>query len=129
MVSKPGCLLTQVNYSERCTFGGLQGWSLNTGDLKNMFDYISFLTHVTFWCILEYFKKIEMTSLHEARALSRSVSVIALKTARVLSDHLHVVEYSHKLKCKSVLAVIMEEGYRVHYMLCTYVLVRYTTYR
>ena len=31
-------LLTQVNYSEKWTFGGLKGWSLNTGGLKDRFD-------------------------------------------------------------------------------------------
>ena len=28
----------QVNYSEKCAFVGLKGWSLNTGGLKGRFD-------------------------------------------------------------------------------------------
>ena len=31
--------LTQVNY-KKCTLGNLQGWFLNTGGLKDRFDYI-----------------------------------------------------------------------------------------
>ena len=31
-------LLTQVNYSEKCTFEGLKGRSLNTGGLKDRFN-------------------------------------------------------------------------------------------
>ena len=31
-------LSIQVNYGEKCTFGGLKGQSLNTGGLKDRFD-------------------------------------------------------------------------------------------
>ena len=31
-------LLTQVDYSEKCTLEGMKGWSLNTGGLKDRFD-------------------------------------------------------------------------------------------
>ena len=31
--------LTLVNYSEKCAFGGLKGQSLDTGGLKDRFDY------------------------------------------------------------------------------------------
>ena len=30
--------LRPVSYVEKCTLGGLQGWSLNTGGLKDRFD-------------------------------------------------------------------------------------------
>ena len=33
-----GGLLTQVYYREKCTFGALKRWSLNTGGLKDRFD-------------------------------------------------------------------------------------------
>ena len=39
---KTGGFLTQVNYSGRkCAFGDLKEQSLNTGGLKDMFDYAS----------------------------------------------------------------------------------------
>ena len=38
---KTGGLLTQVHYSEKCTFGGLKGLSLNTGGLKDKFECIN----------------------------------------------------------------------------------------
>ena len=31
--------LTQMNYSEKYGLGDLKGWSLNTGGLKDRFDY------------------------------------------------------------------------------------------
>ena len=40
---KTGGLLTQVHYSEKCAFGGLKGWSLNTGGLKDRLDCIYIL--------------------------------------------------------------------------------------
>ena len=39
---KTGGLLTKVDYYEKCTFEGLQGWSLNTGCLKDMFNCMCF---------------------------------------------------------------------------------------
>ena len=36
-----GLLGQVVNYSKKCTFGDLQGWSLNTGSLKGWFDCIA----------------------------------------------------------------------------------------
>ena len=35
---RTGGLLMQVNYSEKCAFVGLKGWSLNTGGVKGRFD-------------------------------------------------------------------------------------------
>ena len=37
---KAGCLLTQMNYRENCTFGGLKGFFLNTGGVKDRFECI-----------------------------------------------------------------------------------------
>ena len=37
---KTSDLLTQVNYSEKYTFRGLKGWSLNTGGFKDRFECI-----------------------------------------------------------------------------------------
>ena len=34
-----------MNYIEKCTFGGLKGWSLNTGGLKDRFDCNLFGSH------------------------------------------------------------------------------------
>ena len=42
---KEGGLSTQVNYREKCTFGGLKGRSLNAGGLKDRFDCLLLLTN------------------------------------------------------------------------------------
>ena len=38
--------LRQVNYSEKCSSRGLQGWSLNTGCLKDRFDCSELTTNL-----------------------------------------------------------------------------------
>ena len=46
---KKSGLLTQVNYSDKCTFGGLKGQFLSAGGLKDKFDCtVKYNTHISF---------------------------------------------------------------------------------